>query len=102
MVIDTCVLGHLKTLLQNKYARIRGNVCGFLIYKSLHSCRMFPTSHANLFLQIPLGVLLVLSTQPAKLTQINPYSGNKIQQDFTIVGMKSTQILWFVESEAKS
>ena len=57
---------------------------------------------ANLFLQIPLGVLLVLSTQPAKLTQINPYSGNKIQQDFTIVGMKSTQILWFVESEAKS
>lgn len=57
---------------------------------------------ANLFLQIPLSVLLVLLTRPATLTQIAPYSLSKIEQDFTIVGIKIARILWFMELESKS
>ena len=56
----------------------------------------------NLFFQIPLGALLVLLTKQTKLTQIKPYSLDKIQQDFTIVGLKIANILWFMESETKS
>ena len=53
----------------------------------------------NLFFQIPLSVLLVLSTKPAKLIQTTPYSADKIKSDFTIVGIKIERILWFIESE---
>ena len=56
----------------------------------------------NLFFQIPLSVLLVLLTEQVKLTQIQPYSLDEIQRDFTIVGLKITNILWFLESETKS
>ena len=54
----------------------------------------------NLFFQIPLSVLLVLSTKQAKLTKTIPYSADKIEQNFTIVGIKVKRILWFIESEA--
>ncbi len=56
----------------------------------------------NLFFQIPLSVLLVLLTKQDKLTQTTPYSFAQIKQDFTIVGLKIAQILWFIESETES
>ena len=56
----------------------------------------------NLFFQIPLSVLLVLSTKPTKFTQTIPYSTDKIERDFTIVGIKIERILWFIESEIDS
>lgn len=57
---------------------------------------------SNLFLQIPLSVLLVLSTKADRLAKTMPYAENKISQDFTMIGIKISKILWFVESEADS
>jgi hypothetical protein len=57
---------------------------------------------SNLFLQIPLSVVLVLLTKQSKLSQIAPYPVDKILQDFTIVGFKINKILWFLESDTDS
>jgi len=53
---------------------------------------------SNLFLQVPLSVLLVLLTKQAKLAKIKPYAVDKIEQDFTTPGIKVSKILWFLES----
>jgi len=55
---------------------------------------------SNLFLQIPLSVLLVLSTKQSKLAKIKPYPLDEIQQGYTIAGIKIDKILWFLETEA--
>ena len=57
---------------------------------------------ANLFFQIPLSVLLVLSTKQTKLTEISPCSLDEIKQDFTTIGLKIARILWFIEPEIES
>ena len=54
---------------------------------------------SNLFLQVPLSASLVLLTKQAQLSRISPYPLEKIEQDFTIPGIKISKILWFVESE---
>ena len=56
----------------------------------------------NLFFQIPLSALLVLSTKQTKLDRISAYSVDKIERDFTIVGIQIDRILWFIESELDS
>ncbi len=48
---------------------------------------------SNLFLQVPLSVLHVLVTKEAKFTQTKPYSSEKIEQDFTVPGVKVSKIL---------
>lgn len=53
---------------------------------------------SNLFLQVPLSVLLVLLTKEAKLAQIEPYPLEQIEQSFTIPGIKVGKILWFLKS----
>ena len=55
---------------------------------------------SNLFLQIPLSVLLVLSTKQSKLAKTKPYPLDEIQQGYTIAGIKIDKILWFLETEA--
>ena len=46
---------------------------------------------ANLFLQVPASVLLVLLTPDSKL--MPPYPTAKISQDFTVIGLRVKQIL---------
>ena len=55
---------------------------------------------SNLFLQVPLSVLLVLLTKQSKFVQIEPYLRDQIEQDFTIPGIKVDKILWFLESDS--
>ena len=55
---------------------------------------------SNLFLQIPLSVLQVLITKEAKFRQTKPYSLEKIEQDFTIPGVKVSKILWLSKSSS--
>lgn len=43
---------------------------------------------SNLFLQVPLGVLLVLLTKQSRLSEIEPYTTEKIDQNFTTPGIK--------------
>ena len=57
---------------------------------------------SNLFLQIPLSVLLVLNTKQTKLNQLESYSVDKIKPDFTVPGIKVSKILWLIESETSS
>lgn len=57
---------------------------------------------SNLFLQVPLSVLLVLKTKPAKLAKTQAYLAENIQQDFTVPGIKVNKILWFLKSENSS
>ena len=54
---------------------------------------------SSLFLQVPLSVLLVLSTNQAQLDKIQPYPMEKIAQNFTSLGIKVSKILWFLNSE---
>ena len=56
----------------------------------------------NLFLQVPLSVLLVLLTKESKLAQIEPYPDEQIKQSFTIPGIKVGKILWFLSSPPKA
>ena len=56
---------------------------------------------SNLFVQIPISVLLVLLTKESKLAQLEPYSVEKIEQDFTIPGFKISKILWFGKSSSE-
>lgn len=55
----------------------------------------------NLFFQIPLSVLLVLKTRESDLTRIEPYSTAEIEQNFTVPGIKVSNILWFLESSPR-
>ena len=52
----------------------------------------------NLFLQVPLSVLLVLLTKKSKLAEIEPYPLEKTNESFTTPGIKVNKILWFLES----
>ncbi len=52
---------------------------------------------SNLFLQVPLSVLLVLLTKKSKLAEIEPYPIEKIDEKFTTPGIKVNKILWFLE-----
>ena len=56
---------------------------------------------SNLFLQIPLSVLLVLKTKKSDLARIKPYSIAEIEQNFTVPGIKVNKILWFLESSSR-
>ncbi len=57
----------------------------------------------NLFFQVPLSVLLVLTASESNIAEIEPYSPEEIEQNFTVPGIKVSKILWFLEtsSEAK-
>ena len=57
---------------------------------------------SNLFLQVPLNVLLVLVTKQSKLDRVEPYPLEKITQAFTIPGIKVNQILWFLDSSTQA
>lgn len=57
---------------------------------------------SNLFLQVPLSVVLVLNTKQAKLTKLKSYASEQIEQDFTVPGIKVNKILWLIESETSS
>lgn len=48
---------------------------------------------SNLFLQIPVSVLLVMLTSEATLGAIEPYPLEEISQAFTVVGLQIKQIL---------
>ncbi|NEP56039.1 MAG: low-complexity tail membrane protein [Symploca sp. SIO2G7] len=48
---------------------------------------------SNLFLQVPLSVTQVLLTSESEWQATSPYPVNKVQQDFTIPGIKVKQIL---------
>ncbi|WP_019504605.1 low-complexity tail membrane protein [Pleurocapsa sp. PCC 7319] len=57
---------------------------------------------SNLFLQVPLSVLLVLLTKQSQFAQIEPYPQDQIEQDFTVPGIKVSKILWFLKSDSDS
>jgi hypothetical protein len=52
---------------------------------------------SNLFLQVPISVLAVLLTKKSQLATMEPYPVDKINQDFTVPGIKVNQILWFLD-----
>jgi hypothetical protein len=52
---------------------------------------------SNLFLQVPISVLAVLLTNKSQLATMEPYPVDKINQDFTVPGIKVNQILWFLD-----
>ena len=56
----------------------------------------------NLFLQVPLSALSVLLTKESKFAQIEPYPQDQIKQNFTILGIEVSKILWFLESASDS
>lgn len=56
---------------------------------------------SNLFVQVPISVLLVLLTKESKLAQLEPYSRDKIEHDFTIPGIKVSKILWLGQSSSE-
>ena len=55
---------------------------------------------SNLFLQIPLSVLLVLKTKKSELANVESYPRD-IKQNFTVPGIKVDKILWFLETSPK-
>ena len=56
---------------------------------------------SNLFLQIPLSVLQVLLTKDSKFIQTEPYSLSTIAENFTVPGIKVSQILWLGAPSSK-
>jgi hypothetical protein len=56
----------------------------------------------NLFLQVPVSVLLVLLTPKLSYVEAEPYPVEQIEQDFTVPGIKVNKILWFLASEAET
>ncbi|NES19957.1 MAG: low-complexity tail membrane protein [Symploca sp. SIO3E6] len=56
---------------------------------------------SNLFLQVPLSVTQVLLTSESVWQATPAYPIDKIQQDFTIPGIKVKQILPFVQGDTK-
>ncbi len=57
---------------------------------------------SNLFLQVPLSALLVLLTKEANFAQVEPYPREKIEENFTIPGIKVSKILWFLKSSSEA
>ncbi|MBE9043891.1 low-complexity tail membrane protein [Pleurocapsales cyanobacterium LEGE 10410] len=57
---------------------------------------------SNLFLQVPLSVLVIFLTQKSEFTQIEPHPLEQIEQNFTIPGIKVSKILWFLRSPSKA
>jgi hypothetical protein len=57
---------------------------------------------SNLFLQIPVSVLLVLLTNKLSYVQTEPYPIEQIEQDFTVPGIKVNKILWFLAETAET
>jgi fucose 4-O-acetylase-like acetyltransferase len=55
---------------------------------------------SNLFLQVPLSVAQVLLTSDPEFSATEPYSVEKISQDFTIPGMQVNQILPLAATDA--
>lgn len=53
---------------------------------------------SNLFLQVPLSVLQVLTLKESKLAHLEPYSLEEIEHDFTVPGVKVSKILWFLKT----
>ena len=56
---------------------------------------------SNLFLQVPLSVLQVLTLKNSNVSDLEPYLLEKIEQDFTVPGVKVSKILWFLESPSE-
>ena len=56
---------------------------------------------SNLFFQIPLSVLLVLTAKESERTSVEPYSPAEIEQNFIVPGIKVSKILWFLKSSPK-
>lgn len=56
----------------------------------------------NLFLQVPVSVLLVLLTPKLSYVEAEPYPVDQIEQDFTVPGIKVNKILWFLASETET
>jgi fucose 4-O-acetylase-like acetyltransferase len=56
---------------------------------------------SNLFLQVPLSVAQVLFTNDSEFAATQPYSLEKIPQDFTIPGLKVNKILPIAAQEPK-
>ena len=56
---------------------------------------------ANLFLQAPLSVLLVLTAKESNLVDVEPCSTAEIEQNFTVPGIKVSKILWFLKSRSE-
>lgn len=56
---------------------------------------------SNLFLQIPLSVLQVLLTEDSKFIQTEPYPLQAIAENFTVPGIKVSQILWLGAPSSK-
>lgn len=56
---------------------------------------------SNLFLQVPLSVLQILTLKKTKLTHLEPYLLEKIERNFTVPGVKVSKILWFLESPSE-
>ena len=54
---------------------------------------------SNLFLQVPLSVLLVLRTKQAKLNRTEAYPAEHIKRDFTVPGIELDELLWLVKAE---
>lgn len=54
---------------------------------------------SNLFLQVPLSVAQVLLTSESKFAATEPYSVEKVPQDFTIPGWRVNQILPLAATE---
>ncbi|MEM8780605.1 MAG: low-complexity tail membrane protein, partial [Cyanobacteria bacterium P01_G01_bin.49] len=52
---------------------------------------------SNLFIQIPISVLGVLLTSQEKWSNTNPYDLDKINRDFTVLGLRVNKI-FFVPS----
>lgn len=57
---------------------------------------------SNLFLQIPLSVLQVLITKEAKFSQTEPYSFEKIEDSFTVPGIKVGKIKWIFQPSSSA
>lgn len=57
---------------------------------------------SNLFLQVPLSVSQVIFTSESEWAATVPYSSEKVQQDFTLPGVRVNKILPLVATESAS
>jgi hypothetical protein len=48
---------------------------------------------ANLFLQVPVSVLLVMATPESRFRETEPYAGSQITQDFMVLGLPCQRLL---------
>lgn len=56
----------------------------------------------NLFFQVPLSVLLVLTTKESNIIETQPCLPEEIEKNFTVPGIKVNKILWFLENTSKA